>query len=69
MFGHADRLEALGDEVIPRRSEEYIILQDERLIEKAQTYDEATRKGKVAKRRYPEPKVEIQYSGVIIELK
>jgi hypothetical protein len=31
-------LEVLGDDVIPGRSEEYIILQDERLIEKAQTY-------------------------------
>jgi hypothetical protein len=36
---------------------------------KAQTYDEATRKGKVVKRRHPEAKVEIQYSGVIVELK
>jgi hypothetical protein len=68
MFGHAERL-AASDEVIPGRSEEYIILQDESLIEKAQTYDEATRKGKVVKRRHPEAKVEIQYSGVTIELK
>ena len=69
MFGPADRLEALGDEVISGRSEEYIILQDERLIKKAQTYDEATRKGKVVKCRHPDAKVEIQYSGVIVELK
>jgi hypothetical protein len=69
MFGHAERLEVSGDEVIPGRIEEYIILRDERLIEKAQTYDEATRKGKVLKRRHPEAKVEIQYSGVTVELK
>ena len=69
MFGHAERLEASGDEVVPERSEEYIILQDERLIEKAQTYDEATRKGKVVKCRHPEAKVEIQYSSVTVELK
>jgi len=69
MFGHAERLEASGDQVILGRSEEYIILQDERLTEKAQTYDEATRKGKVVKRRHPEAKVEIQYSGVTVELK
>ena len=69
MLGHAERLEVSGDEVILGRSEEYIILRDERLIEKAQTYDEATRKGKVVKRRHPEAKVEIQYSGVTVELK
>jgi len=69
MLGHAERLEVSGDEVILGRSEEYIILRDERLIEKAQTYDEATRKGKVAKCRHPEAKVEIQYSGVTVELK
>ena len=69
MFGNAERLEASGEGVIPGRSEEYIILQDERLIEKAQTYDEATRKGKVVKRRHPEAKVEIQYSSVTVELK
>jgi hypothetical protein len=33
------------------------------------TYDEATRKGKVVKLRHPEAKVEIQYSGVTVELK
>ena len=69
MFGHAERLEASGGEVIPGRSEEYIIWQDERLIEKAQTYDEATRRGKLVKRRHPDAKVEIQYSGVTVELK
>jgi hypothetical protein len=69
MFGHAERLEASCGEVIPGRSEGYIIWQDERLIEKAQTYDEATRKGKVVKRRHPDAKVEIQYSGVTVELK
>ena len=42
MLGRTERLELL-----PGRSEEYIILQDERLIEKAQNYDEAIRKGKV----------------------
>jgi hypothetical protein len=69
MFGHAERLEASGGELIPGRSEEYIILQDERPIEKAQTYDEATRKSKIVKHRHPEAKVEIQYSGVTVELK
>ena len=69
MFGDAERLEASGEGVIPGRSEEYVILQDERLIEKAQTYDEATRKGKVVKCRHPEAKVQIQYSGIIVELK
>ena len=69
MLGHAERLEAWGGEVIPGRGEEYIILQDRRLIEKARTYDEATRKGKVVKRRHPEAKVEIQYGGITAELK
>ena len=69
MLGHAERLEAWGGEVIPGRGEEYIILQDRRLIEKARTYDDATRKGKVVKRRHPEAKVEIQYSGITAELK
>jgi hypothetical protein len=69
MFGHAERLSASVGEVIPGRSEGYIIWQNERLIEKAQTYDEATRKGKNVKRRHPEAKVEIQYSGVTVELK
>ena len=69
MLGHAERLESWGGEVIPGRGEEYIILQDRRLIEKARTYDEATRKGKVVKRRHPEAKVEIQYSGITAELK
>ncbi len=61
MLGHAERLEAWGGEVIPGRGEEYIILQDRRLIEKARTYDD--------KRRHPEAKVEIQYGGVTAELK
>jgi hypothetical protein len=69
MFGPAEGLEALGGGVIPGRSERYNIWQDERLIEKAQTYDEATRKGKVVKRRHPEAKVEIQYSSVTVEMK
>ena len=69
MLGHAERLEAWGGEVIPGRGEEYIILQDRRLIEKARTYDDATRKGKVVKRRHPEAKVEIQYGGITAELK
>ena len=68
MFGRAERLEASIGEVIPGR-EGYIIWQDERLIETAQTYDEATRKGKVVKRRHPKAKVEIQYCGVTVELK
>jgi hypothetical protein len=48
MFGHAEKI--LSGDVIPGRSEGYNIWQDERVIEKAQTYDEATRKGKVVKR-------------------
>jgi hypothetical protein len=48
MFGHAEKI--WGGDVIPGRGEEYNIWQDERVIEKAQTYDEATRKGKVVKR-------------------
>ena len=68
MFGRAERLEASIGEAIPG-SEGYIIWQDERLIETAQTYDEATRKGKVVKRRHPKAKVEIQYNGVTVELK
>jgi len=65
-FRRAERLEASIGEVIAG-SEGYIIWQDERLIETAQNYDEATRKGKVVKRRHPEAKVEIQYSGVTVE--
>jgi len=67
MFGHAEK--ASGGEVISGRSEGYIIWQDQRLIEKAQTYDEATRKGKVVKHRHREAKVEIQYGSVTVELK
>jgi hypothetical protein len=69
MAGHAERLEASGGGVIPGGSEGYSIWRDERVIEKAKTYDEATRKGKVVKRRHPEAKVEIQYSSVTVELK
>jgi hypothetical protein len=69
MFGHAERLRAQRGEMPPGRCEEYIIWQDERPFEKARTYDEATRKGKVVKLRHPEAKVEIQYSGVTVELK
>jgi hypothetical protein len=69
MFGHAERLQAPPGEMPPERCEEYIIWQDERPLEKARTYDEATRKGKVVKFRHPEAKVEIQYSGVTVELK
>jgi hypothetical protein len=69
MFGHAERLQAARGEMTSGRNEEYIIWQDQRLLEKAQTYDEATRKGKVVKLRHPEAKVEIQYSGVTVELK
>ena len=69
MFGHAERLQNPRGEMIPGRSEEYIIWQDERLLGKARTYDEATRKGKTVKLRHPEAKVEIQYSSVMVELK
>ena len=69
MFGHAEKPQAPRGEMTSGRSEEYIIWQDQRLLEKAQTYDEATRKGKVVKRRHPEAKVEIQFSGVTVELK
>jgi hypothetical protein len=68
MFGRAERLEASIGEVVPG-NERYIIWQDERLIETAQTYDEATGKGKVLKGRHPKAKVEIQYCGVTVELK
>jgi len=67
MFEHAEKV--LSGEVISGWSERYIIWQDQRLIEKAQTYDEATRKGKVVKRRHREAKVEIQYGSVTVELK
>jgi hypothetical protein len=40
MFGRAERLEASIGEVIP---DGYIIWQDERLIETAQTYDDVNR--------------------------
>jgi hypothetical protein len=69
MFGHAERLQTPRGEMIPGRSEEYIIWQNERLLEKARTYDEATRNGKTVKLRHPEAKVEIQYSSVTVELK
>jgi hypothetical protein len=69
MFGHAERLQAPPGEMPPGRCEEYVIWQDERPLEKARTYDEATRKGKVVKLRHPEAKVEIQYSGITVELK
>jgi hypothetical protein len=69
MFGYTGRTEAPVAEVLPAQNEGYIIWQDERPFETAQTYDEAARKGKAAKRRHPEAKVEIQYSGVTVELK
>jgi hypothetical protein len=68
MFGRAERLEASIGEVVPG-NERYIVWQEERLIETAQTYDEAARKGKVLKGRHPKAKVEIQYCGVTVELK
>jgi hypothetical protein len=69
MFGHAQSLQIARGDMILGESEEYMIWQDRRLLEKARTYDEATRKGKGAKLRHPEAKVEIQYSGVTVELK
>ena len=69
MFEHAERIQTPRGEMIPGQSEEYFIWQDRRLLEKAQTYDEATRKGRGAKLRHPETKIEIQYSGVMVELK
>ena len=69
MFGFAERRQTAPDEIIPERSGEYIIWQDQRVLERARTYDEATRKGKVVKLRHPEAKVEIQCSGVTVELK
>jgi hypothetical protein len=68
MFEHAERPPSPRGEIIPG-SEDYIIWQDQRLLETARTYDEATRKGKGLKLRHPEAKVEIQYSGVTVELK
>ena len=69
MFGHVRRTEAPVAEALPAQNDGYVIWQDERRCETAQTYDEAARKGKAAKRRYPKAKVEIQYSGVMVELK
>lgn len=69
MFRHAEGPKAPCGEMTPGGGEEYIIWQDQRPFEKARTYDEATRKGKVVKLRHPEAKVEIQYSDVTVELK
>jgi hypothetical protein len=40
----------------------------ERRLGKAQTHDETTRRGRGAKLRHPEARVEIQYGGVTVEL-
>jgi hypothetical protein len=69
MFEPAEMLQTPRGETIPEPSEEYIIWQDQRLFEKARSYDEATTKGKGVKLRHPEAKVEIQYCGVTVELK
>jgi hypothetical protein len=45
-----------------------LISQDKRPVDKAQTYDEAITKTKVAKRRHPESRVELQYSGITVEI-
>ena len=51
------------------QSDGYIILQDRRPVETAQSYDEASVKGRIVKRRHPDAKVEIQYSSVTVEVK
>jgi hypothetical protein len=47
---------------------DYLISQDKRPVDKAQTYDEATTRAKAVKRRHPESRVEIQYSGITVEI-
>jgi hypothetical protein len=46
----------------------YFILQNERLIDKAKTYDEAMKKGKAIKHSSPQSKVEIIYDGIGMEI-
>ena len=47
---------------------DYLISQDKRPVDKAQTYDEATTRAKAVKRRHPKSQVEIQYSGITVEI-
>jgi hypothetical protein len=37
-------------------------------VDKAQTFDEAITKAKAVKRRHPESRVEIEYSGITAEM-
>jgi hypothetical protein len=64
---HGTKEASIG-EVIPG-SDGYTSFGKTSASSRQQTYDEATRKGEVVKRRHPKAKVEIQYSGVTVELK
>jgi hypothetical protein len=46
----------------------YFIVQNERLIDKAKTYDEAMKKGKAVKHSTPQSKVEIVFDGIGMEI-
>jgi len=54
--------------VTTSESSDYLISQDKRPIATARTYDEATTKARDVKRRHPESRVEIQYSGITVEI-
>ena len=57
-----------GGEVTTSQKGDYLISQDKRPVEKAQTYDEATTKAKAIKPRYLQSRVEIQYRGITVEI-
>ena len=46
----------------------YFIVQNERLLDKAKTYDEAMKKGKAVKHSTPQSKVEIVFDGIGMEI-
>jgi len=57
-----------GGKVTTSQDGSYLISQDKQPVDKAQTYDEAISKAKVVKRRHPESRVEIEYSGITVEM-
>jgi hypothetical protein len=57
-----------GGEVTTSQKGDYLISQDKRPVDEAQTYEEATTKAKAIKRLHPESRVEIQYSGITVEI-
>ena len=57
-----------GGKVTTSQDGDYLISQDKRRVDKALTYDEAITKAKAVKRRHPESRVEIQYSGITVEI-